>query len=114
MIEKMIAEAFDKAPICITICDYHDGSVIIVNPAEEIFDGESALVCWKMAICFIPIEVAQTCIQNYLCGFCIKQMQYGHNMALRDIKLSETDSHKKAFACAVNASTLHHSCTLKS
>ena len=27
----------------------HDGSVIIVNPAEEVFDGESALVCWDNA-----------------------------------------------------------------
>ena|GEM_PF-839942 len=25
----------------------HDGSVIIVNPAEAIYDGESALVCWN-------------------------------------------------------------------
>ena len=24
----------------------HDGSMIIVNPAEAIYDGESALVCW--------------------------------------------------------------------
>jgi phage repressor protein C with HTH and peptisase S24 domain len=25
----------------------HDGAVVIINPAEEISDGESALVCWN-------------------------------------------------------------------
>jgi transcriptional regulator with XRE-family HTH domain len=25
----------------------HDGSIVIINPAEEVYDGESALVCWN-------------------------------------------------------------------
>lgn len=25
----------------------HDGAVAIINPAEEVFDGEAALVCWN-------------------------------------------------------------------
>lgn len=27
--------------------DIHDGAVAVINPAEEVYDGDSALVCWN-------------------------------------------------------------------